>query len=112
MSEWSSFVSPKPSDWVATAETCSALEGKGLDKIWQHIQAYRRQTTINGYFQEHRKQQAKYWMEESINEQLKSLFMSHPSIQQQFKAIEQQVIEGKISPFRAAENLIALFKGP
>ena len=38
--------------------------------------------------------------------------MSHPSIQQQFKAIEQQVIEGKISPFRAAENLIALFKGP
>ena len=103
---------PKPSDWVATAETCSALKGKGLDKIWQHIQAFERQTTINGYFQEHRKQQAKYWLEESINEQLKSLFMSHPSIQQQFKAIEQQVIEGKISPFRAAENLIALFKGP
>lgn len=102
---------PKPSAWVATAEICSAIEQTGLDKIWDHIQAFRRQTTINGYFLEHRKQQAKYWLEESLNEQLKTLFMGQPTVQQKFKEIEAQVLEGTISPFRAAEQLLALFKG-
>lgn len=102
---------PKHSEWIATAEICSALEGRGLDKIWQHIGAYQRQTKLNGYFEEHRRQQARYWLEESIGEQLKALFLTHPAVRAQFETIQQQVLSGQMSPFSAAEYLLELFKG-
>ncbi|WMX15072.1 methylmalonyl Co-A mutase-associated GTPase MeaB [Aureispira sp. CCB-E] len=100
---------PKQSGWVATAELCSALEQTGLNTIWQHILSYQNQTTINGYFSKHRQEQAKYWFEESIQQQLKHLFYQHPSIKEIFIRIEKQVVEGQISPFKAAELLMQSF---
>jgi len=100
---------PKASGWIATAELCSALEQTGLDTIWQHILSYKNQTTINGYFHKHRQEQAKYWLEESIQQQLKQLFYQHPSIEGTFTEIEAQVIAGQLSPFKAAELLMHSF---
>jgi len=96
----------KSSGWVATAEICSALKNTGLDKIWEHIKSYQNSTTINGYFEHHRQQQAKYWLEESIGQSLNH----NPKIKESYAKIEQQVIEGNLSPFKAAEQLISLFK--
>lgn len=100
---------PKPSNWIASAELCSALEQTGLDTIWQHILSYQNQTTINGYFQKHRQEQAKYWLEESIQQQLKYLFYQHPNIKSTFLKTEAQVIAGQLSPFKAAELLMKSF---
>lgn len=100
---------PKASDWIATAEICSALQKTGLDKIWQHILNYQNQTTINGYFSHYRQGQAKYWLEESIGQQLKNLFFSHTKVKAAFYEIEAKVIEGEISPFKAGEALMNLF---
>jgi LAO/AO transport system kinase len=100
---------PKASNWTATAELCSALEQTGLDTIWQHILSYQNQTTINGYFQKNRQEQAKYWLEDSIQQQLKQLFYQHPNIEGAFAEIEAQVIAGEVSPFKAAELLMNSF---
>lgn len=100
---------PKMSNWIATAELCSALEKTGLDTIWQHILSYQNQTKINGYFQKHRQEQAKYWLDESIQQQLKQLFYQHSDIKSTFMKIEAQVIAGKLSPFKAAEVLMQSF---
>lgn len=101
---------PKASNWIATAELCSALEQTGLDTIWEHILSYQNQTTINGYFQKHRQEQAKYWLEESIQQQLRQLFYQHTSIKDLFAKTEAQVIAGELSPFKAAELLMYRFK--
>jgi len=100
---------PKTSNWIATAELCSALEQTGLEIIWQHILSHQNQTTINGYFQKHRQEQAKYWLEESIQQQLKQLFYQHSNIKNAFMKIEAQVIKGQLSPFKAAELLMHSF---
>lgn len=102
---------PKPSGWIATAEICSALHQTGLDTLWNHIKSFQNQTQINGYFHHHRQQQAKYWLEESIGQQLKMLFYQHPAVREKFVEIEQQVIRGEISPFKAAAFLMGLFLG-
>lgn len=100
---------PKASGWIATAESCSALNQTGLDLIWKHINSYQNQTNINGYFEQHRQQQAKYWLEESIGLQLKNLFYLHPKVKEVFAKLEQDVIAGIISPFKAGELLLDLF---
>jgi len=99
---------PKESGWIATAETCSGLHQTGLDIILGHLESFERQTKIKGYFEQHRKQQAKYWLEESIGQALKNRFYQEPAIQEQFHQIEQQVIEGVLSPFKAAQALLKL----
>lgn len=99
---------PKESGWIATAEICSGLHQIGLTKILEHIDKFKRQTTIKGYFDYHRKQQAKYWLEESIGQALKNRFYQHPSIQTEYQAIVTKVVAGELSPFRAAKALIAL----
>lgn len=100
---------PKPSGWIATAETCSGLHQNGLDKIWTHIKNFQNQTKINGYFDHHRQQQARYWLEESIGQQLKILFYQHSVVKEKFSELEQQVIQGVISPFKAATFLMEMF---
>ncbi len=101
---------PKESDWIATAEICSALHDFGIDTIYNQIKSFQNQTTINGYFEHHRKQQVKYWLEEHIGQLLKNNFYRHSKIKTLYESIENKVVSGLISPFRAAEELMKFFE--
>lgn len=101
---------PKASGWIATAELCSALEKTGLTTIWKHILRYQHHTTVNGYWEQHRQEQAAYWLEESLGRQLKQLFYNHPAIQAQYDLLKQQVLNRQISPFQASHLLIEAFR--
>ncbi|MCH2022240.1 MAG: methylmalonyl Co-A mutase-associated GTPase MeaB [Saprospiraceae bacterium] len=100
----------KHSGWTAKAEICSALNNTGLDKIWSSIKNYHKTTIDNGFFAQNRKQQAKYWLEESVSQQLKTLFFQNPEIKKEYTKIEKNVIEGDLSPFTAGKLLLELFK--
>ena len=100
---------PKESQWVVPVLTCSALQNIGIDKIWKTISHYKSQTAENGYFEQNRIQQSKYWLYETINDQLQQLFYTNKNIKGQLDQIESEVTAGKVSPFRAAEELIRSF---
>ena len=100
---------PKESGWIAKALICSGLSGFGIDAIWEYIEQYQALTLESGYFSQHRQQQAKYWLQESIQGQLKQLFENHESVKSQFIDFEQAVLQHKISPFKAAQALIDSF---
>lgn len=95
------------SNWIPSVSTCSAYDNVGINDVWNTIQSYKNQTTINGYFEHKRKSQSKYWMYETINEELKRTFFNHPEISREIKIIEQKVTEGSLSPFKAAHLLLA-----
>ena len=95
------------SNWIPSVSICSAYDNVGIDDVWKTIQSYQNQTTINGYFEHKRKAQSKYWMYETINEELKRTFFNHPEISREIKIIEQKVTEGALSPFKAAHLLLA-----
>lgn len=101
---------PKASGWIATAELCSALEKTGLETIWEHILRYQRHSTLNGYWEQHRREQAAYWLEESLGRQLRQLFYNHPAIQVQYEQLKQQVLSRQISPFQASRLLMQAFQ--
>ena len=102
---------PKESQWIPKAVLCSALEGTGIPKIWQLIQEYYQQMAANGFFDQNRSQQARFWLRETLNNRLLELFNQHPVVKTQMQVIEQAVLEGKKSPFQGAEELLRLFTG-
>jgi LAO/AO transport system kinase len=101
---------PKSSGWIAGVELCSALTGMGIDSVWSTIQNFQTELTENGYWESHRAEQAQYWMHESIIQQLKSMFYEQPKIVDLLPELEKAVLEGNLSSFKAARQLLELFR--
>lgn len=97
-------------NWTPKVEVCSAFEKTNIDKVWEIVENFKNLTISNSSFENNRKQQAKFWLEQSINDNLKTLFYGNEKVKDQLKNIENKVIEGNISPFKAAKELIELFK--
>ncbi|MCT4615917.1 MAG: methylmalonyl Co-A mutase-associated GTPase MeaB [Marinifilaceae bacterium] len=98
---------PKPkSDWTPKAFTCSAVEKKGLEDIWGAISDYCKLTDENGYFKGRRVEQSKYWMHETILENLKSSFYRNDYIKEKMEEYEDMVLNDKKSSFVAAYELL------
>ena len=63
----------------------------------------------NGYFDYRRNEQSKYWMYESINENLSLNFYNNPLIQQRLQEAEKTVLAGQQTSFTAAQNLLDMY---
>lgn len=94
------------SGWNPKVLTCSAIEKTGIDSIWDTIMDYCSHTQQNGYFEHRRSEQAKYWMYETINDQLKDGFYQQKIIKEQIPDFEQKVLNDEMSSFVAAFKLL------
>ena len=101
---------PKESRWTPQVVQCSALSQLGIADIWHLVNDYQQFTKANNFFYENRKAQAKYWLTETIDAELKNLFNRDPSVSAAFLDIEREVLEGTMSPFVGAEALLNIFK--
>ena len=101
---------PSSSGWSPRVMTCSAQTKSGIHDLWEITDEYFSLIRQNGFFEERRKNQATYWMYESINDRLKENFYNHPKIKKQLSAIENDVVSGKISSVAAANILMELFQ--
>ncbi len=100
---------PTESAWKPKVLTCSAFKKIGLDKIWKTINDYISHVNQNGYFQHKRNEQAKFWMYETINDQLKSNFYQNQEIRRMLGAFEKQVQNEELSSFVAAKDLLETY---
>ena len=100
---------PAESGWIPQVVTCSAAKKAGLEKIWKIISDYMDLASGNGFFQHKRNEQSKYWMYESINEQLKTDFYMNSNIKSLIKGCEQMVLNTEISSFEAARQLLDIY---
>ena len=89
--------------------TYSGFYDIGIAEVWKMIYEYVELVKSNGIFESRRKRQAKYWMYESINEQLQSLFHSTLGMEELIKDCEQQLLENRITSFAAAAKLMQHF---
>ena len=78
----------------------------GIDEVLKMIFDHIAHVKRTGYFDERRNEQSKYWMYESINEQLKNSFFYNPIVKQQVSLVEQEVLQGHINSFVAAKRLM------
>lgn len=97
---------PRKSEWQPKVTTCSAITKEGISEIWDSISDYFELTNRTGYFDEKRKDQNRFWMMETINEQLKLNFYSQPKIIQLLATTQKAVQNNEMSPFAAAQLLL------
>lgn len=98
------YFPPHESGVMPKVMTCSAYERRGIGEVWEHVLHYCSETQQNGYFEARRAEQAKYWMYETINEQLRERF--YRSQRERLKEAEEQVMRNEVSSFAAAFDLL------
>jgi len=100
---------PKESGWVPKTEICSALNNEGIDDVWKLIEQYVSETSANGYFQNKRTDQNKFWLMQTIENNLKDAFYNNSAIKKELKKQLELIANNEISPFEAAEVLLKLY---
>lgn len=98
------------SGWTPVVSTASSTKDIGIDYVWDKISAYKKLVLENGYFKQNRINQQIQWMYNNINEELKRLFYDSEDIKQHLKIFEKEIVSSKISPVKAAQNIIQEFK--
>jgi LAO/AO transport system kinase len=101
---------PKDSNWIAPSFTCSAYTNENIDKVLETIESYLNLTTTNGWFDNHRRIQDKYWLRETIKEMILNDFFGNSHFTNELQELENKVYQGELSSFHAADLLYKSFK--
>eukprot|EP01089_Gocevia_fonbrunei_P020665 TRINITY_DN7752_c0_g1_i2.p6 TRINITY_DN7752_c0_g1~~TRINITY_DN7752_c0_g1_i2.p6 ORF type:complete len:222 (-),score=45.26 TRINITY_DN7752_c0_g1_i2:5433-6098(-) len=101
----------KENGWTPKILSCSAIQKTGISEIWEVIKAYTDDKPgLEGIIAK-RRTQNKFWLLQTIEDQLKQQFYENKNIKNQLDKMIKLVVDGKISPFNAAEKLLSLAKG-
>lgn len=99
------------SGWSPKVLTYSGYYEIGIKEIWDMIDEYISFVKENGFFIYKRNSQAKYWMYESINEQIKNNFYNNEEVKKHLQVAEHKVLASEMSSFMAAKEVLdAYFK--
>lgn len=98
----------KESGWVPKTLLCSALKNEGIAEIWEVISTYFETVKTNGYFQQKRKEQNKFWLMQTIESRLKTEFYANTFIKKELEKQLKALDENKTTPFEAAEKLLSM----
>lgn len=99
------FPAPE-SGWTPQVLTYSGFYNLGVAEVWDMVYKYIDFVKENGYFEYRRNEQSKYWMYETINEQLRDSFYHNPQIEAMLTDKENQVLQGNLTSFIAAKDLL------
>ncbi|WP_418696700.1 methylmalonyl Co-A mutase-associated GTPase MeaB [Bacteroides sp.] len=99
------FPAPE-SGWTPQVLTYSGFYNLGVKEVWDMVYQYIDFVKENGYFEYRRNEQSKYWMYETINEQLRDSFYHNPAIEAMLTDKENQVLQGNLTSFIAAKKLL------
>ena len=100
---------PTASGWKPEVLTYSGYFELGIPEVWDMVDRYFDFVTANGYFDIKRRQQARYWMLETIDEQLRNHFYHNPDIAAMLAEKEQIVLSNKLSSFIAARDVLQAY---
>ena len=97
------------SGWTPRALACSAQTGQGVSELWNFVLEYTAMTQANGWFASARRDQTRKWMHDIIQQGLMQRFQSDPAVRQRLEALEQDVMQGRTTSFRAARTLLEIY---
>lgn len=100
---------PTPSKWVPEVHCYSGYYELGIDELWGMIDRYFEYVQKTGYFEHKRNEQAKYWMIETIDEQLRSNFYHTPEVAALLEQKEMRVLNNEQSSFTAAKDILDFY---
>ncbi|MGE4062616.1 MAG: methylmalonyl Co-A mutase-associated GTPase MeaB [Rhodospirillaceae bacterium] len=103
------IITPMNPVWTPPVVTVSSLENKGLDKLWEKVELYRRTMTDNGEFETKRKAQQIRWMWSMIDDRLMSRLRADDKVKRLAHDMEKSITAGKVTPALAADKILEAF---
>ena len=100
---------PTQSGWFPEVLCYSGYYGLGIEEVWEMIDRYFKFVKENGYFDRKRQEQARYWMFETIDEQLRRNFYTNPEVKQMLFEKEARVLNNQQSSFTAARDVLDFY---
>lgn len=97
------------SGWKPNVITSSALEKKGIKETWTLVEQYVVFTKTNGYFEKNRTQQNLVWFREYMQQLLLQKLNQNTELNSKINAFEKDIINKKILPSHAAQQIIQDF---
>jgi LAO/AO transport system kinase len=88
----------------------SALEGSGVEGLWQKMKEFQDIQQSNGSFIQRRMNQSKTWLWERIQSGLSQEFNEHAGVSALLPELQQQVEQGSIAASVAARKILDVFK--
>ena len=99
------------SGWSPEVLTYSGYFELGIPEVWDMIDRYFEFVKANGYFEMKRSEQARYWMYETINEQLRANFYNNPEIERMLAEAQDRVLTNRQTSFAAARQVLDHYFG-
>lgn len=100
---------PTNPHWQPKVLTGSALEGSGIEALWEAITAHRSAMEGAGAFDARRREQQVGWMQAMVEAMVLERFRDSPAVRSALPGLESDVAKGALPASEAAERLIALW---
>lgn len=101
---------PNDNNWTPKALTASIYEPESLTDIYRKIEEFVHHTKSNTSFEHKRKEQDRYWLEETLRALILDSFYEQASFKKELHKLKQEVSDGKMSSFQAAYSLFNKYR--
>lgn len=103
------LLQPRWENWDVPVQTCSAIDGRGVNEIWDVVEAFRANVESSGELAPARAAQARSWLWSELSENLLDLMRQDETLRLQIATLEKAVAAGETSPRVAACRLVDEF---
>ena len=104
------LLSSSKNSWEPQILRSSALEKKGIEKIWEAVNNFRESMKKSGEWEKQRINQYEKWMWTLVEEGLLKNFRKNEIIQKKIPELEKFVASGEILPASAARKLLEMWQ--
>ncbi|MGK0735517.1 methylmalonyl Co-A mutase-associated GTPase MeaB [Yokenella regensburgei] len=88
----------KYDEWQPRVLTCSALEKRGIEEVWQAISDFQTRLTDSGRLEKNRQLQAVDWLQKQTEEEVLHLLFTHADFKRYFQQTLLSVKKNDLSP--------------
>ena len=92
---------PTESGWVPEVKTCSALENKGVDGVFEMIEKFVRHAKTKDFFEKKRRQQTLSWFDAMVNEKIKTTFFCDAAFVKRYNEAKSNIEKNNTSILNA-----------
>ena len=102
------LIYPRETLWRPPVLTMSALEGTGLEELWDTVERHRDVLTGAGEFEARRRAQQVDWTWQMVRDTVLDRVLSNPAVRKSRADVERRVLTGELTPALAAQQILEL----
>jgi LAO/AO transport system kinase len=100
------LIYPRETLWRPPVLTMSALEGTGLEELWETVERHRKVLGEAGEFEARRRAQQVDWTWQMVRDTVLDRVLSNPAVRKIRAEVERQVLAGELTPAMAAQQIL------